>query len=77
MRGRSFQWQHECEYRTAIGPVLCPDAAAVRLDDAPADRQPQPDTLTGRRLPAIELIKDALFFAWLQAGASVRDFDDV
>ena len=54
-----------------------PDAAAVRLDDGAADREPEPDARRrGLALAARELLEERFLPARRQAGAVVRDRRD-
>src|SRR5437764_3088806 len=55
------QWQREPEGRAALGTRLGPDAPAVGLDDAPADRQPDAAALVAiLAVQAVERPEDPL-----------------
>src|SRR5213594_4634184 len=57
-RRRAHPRQREEERDAALGQILGPDATAVRLDDALADREPQAGAAAAIGLGAIELLED-------------------
>src|SRR6187551_3033274 len=62
--------ENEAEGRSALGVVLDPQLAAVRLDDAARDRQSHADAA---RLGAEERLEHALDVGGVDAGAAVGD----
>src|SRR5690606_32399545 len=65
--------QMDAEHRAAVRRVIRRDAAAVQLDDAPRDRQPEPGPVRAR---GEERVEDAVAVLGGQAGAVVADRDD-
>src|SRR5690606_6914595 len=60
--------QMDAEHRAAVRRVVRRDAAAVQLDDAPRDRQPEPGPVRAR---GEERVEDAVAVLGGQAGAVV------
>src|SRR5262245_37579673 len=67
--------QGEAEGRAAAGPVLGPDAAAVSVDDAAADGQPESGPGHAGRGPAIELLEGPLLIPGRESRAPVCHLD--
>src|SRR3989442_10687012 len=74
-RGRrlSGQRQREKERDAALGQVLGPDAPAVRLDDALADREAETGAPAAVGLPAVKLLEDLVLLPARQPRAAVGD----
>src|SRR5215208_5790228 len=69
-------WEGERDSRAAFGPVLRPDAPALRLDEAPRDRQAEAGAavaLRARRVAAPESLEDAARRVVRQTLAGVLD----
>src|SRR5215472_16155530 len=64
--------QREAEYRSAAGICIGPDSAAVRFDDRPADREPDPHAVALRRDERLEQLRHDL---WGDADAAVGHAD--
>src|SRR5947208_2332336 len=76
-RGRWLfgQRQREKEGDAALGQVLGPDAPAVRVHDALADREAEAGAPAASRLAAVELLEDSLLPAVGQARTMVGDLN--
>src|SRR2546422_96769 len=76
-RGRRLfgQRQREEERDAALRQVLRPDAPAVRLDDALADREAEPGAPAAVGPPAVELLEDLVLLPAGQPRAAVGDLD--
>src|SRR5437879_2164423 len=76
-RGRRLfgQRQREKERDAALGQVLGPDAPAMRLDDALADREAEPGAPAAAGLPTVKLLEDLVLLAPGQPRAAVGDLD--
>src|SRR5437762_8576700 len=76
-RGRWLfgQRQREKEGDAALGQVLGPDAPAVRVHDALADREAEAGAPAARLLAAIKLLEDLVLLTARQPRAAVGDFD--
>src|SRR5689334_4725822 len=72
---RALERQRERERGAAARAVRGADASAVRLDDALADGEPEPDALGAPAAGAVELHEHLLLLAGGQPGAAVRDLD--
>src|SRR5437764_2077556 len=70
--------QADRQHRTgAVLPVTSLDATALRLDEASADRQPQPGAGAAAilRLDAVELVEDAFEIIGRDARSFIDDLD--
>src|SRR3989449_7631700 len=63
------------ERDAALRQVLRPDAPAVRLDDALADREAEPGAPAAVGPPAVELLEDLVLLPAGQPRAAVGDLD--
>src|SRR5262249_44574046 len=74
-RRRAIDRQREAKPRASTRSVLGPDPPSVRLDDRPADREPEarPTRIVARA--SVELLEHALQLIRRQSRAAVRDIE--
>ncbi len=71
-RGAADDWQSDGEYGACCSVRLDPEAAAMRFDDLPRDREPHPHA---RRLRRCEQLEQTIRDIGCDPGSSIPDAD--